>query len=317
MYRLGIDLGGTNIACGVVDDEYNIIGRSNLKTANERNADEIVKDMVEAAKLSVRDAGLELKDIAYCGVGIPGWVNKQTGFVVHTVNVKFSGFPLVSVMEKMTGIKTGIENDANAAAFGEYIAGAGKGTKDFGAITLGTGVGGGVIIDGKIYSGFNSAAAEIGHTVIKYDGETCSCGRRGCFESYASVTALIRQTREAMEKHPDSIMWELSGGKLANVNGRTSFDAMRKGDAYARAVIEQYVEYVAIGVTNTINTFQPEILCIGGGISREGDYLIYPLSKKYDNNGFSGNTEKQTIIKAAVLGNDAGIIGAAFTEDIH
>ena len=292
MYRIGIDLGGTNIACGVVDENFNIVGRSNLKTKRTGSSSEIINDMAEAAQLCVKAAGIKMEDVAFCGVGIPGWVDKVKGFVVHTTNLDLSEIKLVEIMQDKLGIKCGLENDANAAAFGEYVAGAGKGTRDFIAITLGTGVGSGVIINGKIQSGVNSSAGEFGHTVIKFDGEPCPCGRRGCYEQYASVTALIRQTKAAMNDTPDILMWSMCNNDINTVSGRTAFDAMRAGDAVAKQVVDKYIEYIVVGITDIINTFQPEVICIGGGISKEGKYLIEPIQEGVKKYRFSGNCDK-------------------------
>ncbi len=317
MYWLGIDLGGTNIATGVVDENYQIIGRGRMKTRAPRPAEQIVDDMAEAARMAIADAGLRLSDIASMGVGSPGAVNPETGVIATSNNLQFNNVPLCEMLKARLGVDFYLENDASAAAYGEFIAGAGRGTKDFVAITLGTGVGGGIILDGKLFSGFNYAGGELGHMVIDYEGEPCTCGRKGCWEAYASATALIRQTKAAMEADKDSVMWTLAERNLENVNGRTAFDAMRQNDATGRRVVDQYIRYIACGLSNVINIFQPEILCIGGGISKEGETLIAPLRRLIEEERFSKNVEKQTVVKAAELGNDAGIIGAAFLCRLH
>ena len=203
-----------------------------------------------------------------------------------------------------------IENDANAAAYGEFLAGSGKGTNSMVAITLGTGVGGGIIIDGKIYAGSNYAGAELGHTVIVKGGRACTCGRDGCFEAYSSATGLINMTKEEMERCPDSLMWEVSR-QQGKVSGRTAFDAMRQGDTAAKRVVDEYIGYLACGLTNMVNIFQPDVLCIGGGICNEGETLMVPLRKLIETERYSKYCQKQTKLVTAVLGNDAGIIGAA------
>lgn len=312
MYYLGIDLGGTNIAAGVVNENYEIIGRGKMKTNAGRSDDLILDDMAEAARMAVKDAGLELKDIASVGVGSPGSVNPYTGVIATSNNLGFSNLPMGKMLKERLGFNCYLENDASAAAYGEFIAGAGVGTKNFVAITLGTGVGGGIIIDGKLFTGANLAGGELGHTVIVMDGAQCTCGRKGCWEAYASATGLIHLTQASMQSNKNSVMWELAEGKLENVNGRTAFDAMRKNDEAGRAVVELYIRYVACGLINTINTFQPEIICIGGGISKEGDNLLIPIQKIVEAERFSKNLENQTQVKIAKLGNDAGIIGAAF-----
>ena len=318
MMYLGIDVGGTNIAVGVVNENKEIIAKASNKSPVPCTMDEFCDTMALTAKQAMEKAGITLEDIPWVGIGCPGTVNRGTGIIEFTNNLHFSNWPLVEMMkERMGGKDVIIENDANAAAYGEYIAGAGRGTNDFIAITLGTGVGGGVIIDGKIYSGSNYAGAELGHTVIAMGGEMCSCGRQGCWEAYASATALIRQTKQAMIKYPKSVMWELCGGDINRVDGRTAFDAMRKDDAAGKMVVDKYVEYVAVGVSNNINIFQPDVLCIGGGISKEGDNLIKPIKAFLEGENYARNIEKNTEIKVAELGNDAGIIGAAYLCELY
>ena len=317
MYKLGIDLGGTNIVAAVVDNDKKIIAAGKIKTNTPRPAEEIVDDMIKAAETACKNAGITMDNIDSIGVGSPGAIDPVNGVVCYANNLGFYNVPMKKIFEERTGKPFYIENDANAAAYGEYIAGAGKGTNDFIAITLGTGVGGGVIIGGKIFSGSNCAGAELGHTVICIDGEMCTCGRQGCWEAYASATALIRQTRQAMIKYPDSKMWELCDGKLENVSGITAFNAMREGDEAGKRVVDRYIEYVAIGVANNINIFQPDMLCIGGGISKEGDTLINPIREFVKGENYARNIEKKTEIRAAALGNDAGIIGAAFLCELY
>lgn len=318
MYNLGVDLGGTNIAVGVVNDKFEIVGRGKKKTNAPRPATEIADDIAAACHLALEDAGITLDDINSVGIGSPGSIDPKTGIIATSNNLAFANVPMVElVSSRLGGKKTYIENDANAAAYGEFMAGAGKGTKDFVTITLGTGVGCGIIIDGKLFTGANNAGGELGHTVIVFNGESCNCGRKGCWETYASATALIRQTKEQMVKDTDSLMWELVGNDQNKVSGRTAFDAMRKGDRTAKQVIDQYILYLSCGVANVVNTFQPEVLCIGGGISNEGETLIAPVRKIIEFERYSKNVEKQTEIRRAELGNDAGIIGAACLYNLN
>ena len=250
-------------------------------------------------------------------MGSPGSVNPEKGEICYSANLGFANTKLGKMLEDRLGKRVFLENDANAAAYGEMIAGAGKGTKDFIAITLGTGVGGGVIMDGKMLTGSNFAGGELGHIVIVKDGAHCSCGRDGCWEAYASATGLIRETREAMQKDKQSKMWEIAGGSLDNVNGRTAFQGKKAGDETAKRVVKEYCDYVACGLTNIINIFQPDMVCIGGGISKEGEILAAPVREYVERERFSKNVDKQTIIKTAQLGNNAGIIGAAFIGDLY
>lgn len=317
MYRLGIDLGGTNIVAGIVDKNYKIVATAKRKTACPRPTSDIVDDMAVCALEAIKNAGLKKEDIEAAGVGSPGSINPVDGVVIRADNLGFFNAPIVEMLKERTGIDFYIENDANAAAYGEFIAGAGKGTKNFVMITLGTGVGGGVIIDGKIYTGFNYAGAELGHNVICMGGEMCNCGRQGCWEAYASASALIRQTKQAMLKYQDTVMWEICGNDINAVNGITAFDAMRKGDEVGKRVVDKYIEYLATGIANNINIFQPETICIGGGVSKEGDNLIIPVKQIVKGENYARNNEQKADIKAAELGNDAGIIGAAYICDLY
>ena len=309
MYRIGIDLGGTNIAVGVVDDNWQIVGRGKRKTALPRPAEEIVADMIAASRDAVAAAGLTLADIAGVGVGCPGTCNGDTGIVEYSNNLRFDHLPLKQMLEEGLGLPVMVDNDANVAALGEAVAGAAKGVSSCVCVTLGTGVGGGVIINGKIYSGMNFAGAELGHTVIVADGEECTCGRRGCWEAYASATALIRQTARGAEEHPESLMAKMAAE--GRISGRTAFDAMRAGDETGRRVVEQYIRYVGCGLVNMINIFQPEVLCIGGGICNEGETLLAPLRRMIEEERYSKYSARQTRLCVATLGNDAGVIGAA------
>ncbi|MBP3600614.1 MAG: ROK family protein [Clostridia bacterium] len=317
MYKLGIDLGGTNIVAGVVDENFKIIATAKRKTNCPRPAEEIVDDMAAVALEAIAKSGLKKEDIEAAGVGSPGAIDPHNGVVCFANNLGFFNVPMASMLKERTGIDFYLENDANAAAYGEFVAGAGKGTKDFIMITLGTGVGGGIIIDGKLYSGSNYAGAELGHTVISMDGEMCGCGRQGCWEAYASASALIRQTKQAMIKFPNSIMWEMCNNDINAVNGRTAFDAMRQGDEAGKQVVDKYIYYIAVGIANNINIFQPEIICIGGGVSNEGDNLIKPIKKYVEGDNYARNVKNRAKIRTAELGNDAGIIGAAYICNLY
>lgn len=317
MYHLGIDLGGTNIAVGVVDENFKIVGRGKMKTNAPRPADEICDDMATAVKMAVEDAGLTMDDIDTIGIGAPGSINPHTGMIAVSNNLQFEKVPMGPMLKERLGRDVFIENDASAAAYGEFLAGAGRGTEDMVAITLGTGVGGGIIIGGKLFSGSNLAGGELGHTVIVQGGEQCTCGRKGCWEAYASATGLIKLTKASMEANPDSKMWELCDGDINNASGRTAYDGMRANDEAAKEVVKKYEEYVACGITNMVNIFQPEVLCIGGGISKEGDTLLAPIVEKVTVERFTKNVEKQTVVKIAELGNDAGIIGAAYIHKLY
>lgn len=315
MYSIGIDLGGTNIAAGIVDENYKIVKKSSVPTGAERAPEAIVDDMAALINSLVADSGLSWDDIECAGIASPGTINGAKGTVEYANNLPFRAFPICSMLAERTSLKkVYIDNDANAAALGEAVAGAAKGTADSVMITLGTGVGGGIIIDHKVYSGFNYAGAELGHIVIVYDGEPCSCGRKGCWEAYSSATALIRMTKEKMTVVKDSKMWPMCEGSLDKVSGKTAFAAAREGDRAGQEVVDMYISYLACGICNILNIFQPEIISIGGGISNEKSNLIDPLVKlvrEQEYGAKSGVNRPYTQIKIAELRNDAGIIGAA------
>lgn len=313
MYYLGIDLGGTNIVAGVVDKNYKIVAKAECKTAVPRPESEICKSMAAVAAKAVEKAKLTMDDIKSIGIGVPGAVNPKTGKVEYSANLFFHNWEIVKMMRELIDKPTVIENDANAAAYGEFLAGSAKGATNAIAITLGTGVGAGIIIDGKIYSGSNFAGAEMGHMVIVYDGKECACGRKGCWEAYASATGLIALTKEEILKEkPDfSYMLKSINGDMNKVSGLTAFNAMRAGDAAGKTVVDKYIKYLACGVVNAINIFQPDVLCVGGGISKEGETLLAPLRYLVEKYRYTKHNDQQTKIVAATLGNDAGIIGAA------
>ena len=305
---IGIDLGGTNIAAGIVREDGKIVVQSSVPTLSQRPTDEIVKDMVFLSKQLIKDAELELNDIEAVGIGCPGTINFETGEVIYSNNIKMEHYMLAKEFQKYLNLPVKIDNDANCAAMGEYIV-SGNNVPIFMFITLGTGVGSGLILNGKVFRGFNGAASEAGHITLVSGGEPCTCGKRGCWETYASVTALIRQTKVAMEKNPESLMHEIAKAE-GKISGRTSFDAAKQGDKAAQAVVKQYAQYVADGIVSVENVLQPDIISVGGGISREGEYLLQPVCESAAANGFNKFMPKTKIVTAQSF-NDAGIIGAA------
>lgn len=307
-YFAGIDLGGTNIAAAIVDEYGVIYGRAKRKTNAPRPYNEIFDDMALCAREAANASGIEFEKIESVGIGCPGAIDKETGIVEFSNNLDFYNVPIVQYMEKSLGKKVFVENDANAAAWGEFLAGSGKEHDSMIMVTLGTGVGSGIIIDGKLFGGAYGKGAELGHMTLKMDGEKCTCGKRGCFEAYSSATALIRMTKDAMKKNPESDMWRVCGGKLSNANGATAFKAK---DAAAKAVVKEYLSYLTEGIVSIVNMFQPNLVCIGGGISHEGRKILAPVEKGIKKYSFARFGSKQTKVDLAVLGNDAGIIGAA------
>ncbi|MDD3230269.1 MAG: ROK family protein [Oscillospiraceae bacterium] len=311
---LGIDLGGTNIAAGIIDENYNIIARVKNHTKVPCPEAELTEQLANAVIQVLGKAGLSLQDMPWIGVGSPGSIDNKAGVVGFAGNLGLHNYALADQLSKRLNGKTVfVENDANAAAFGEFKAGALQGANDGLAITLGTGIGGGIIINGKIYSGCNGAAGELGHIVIEMGGRPCSCGRHGCWEAYASASGLIKTTQEIMTESPDkdAPIWKLADGNLNNVDGRTAFDAMRAGDPLGQKAVDQFICHLGTGLANCINIFQPDIICIGGGICNEKENLLRPLRAYLKDEVFLVPGGKQPELHVAALGNDAGIIGAA------
>lgn len=312
-YTIGIDMGGTNIVAGLVNENGVLLDTVQKKTCPPRPAEEYARDMADLGRELAEKNSLSWDDILWLGAGVPGTVNIEKGALEYANNIGITYAPLKKMLEEILPVKIYLENDGNAAAWAEYTCGAGKNSKSFLMVTLGTGIGAGMVINGKIYRGVNFASGEIGHMVIKFDGETCSCGRRGCFEHYASASALVRQAQEKMEQDrgKDSVLWKLCDMNKEMLDGKKIFAAVESGDSVAVEVLNRYLEYLECGITNLINIFQPEVLCIGGGISKAEKYIIEPLKEKVKKNVYSRDSEKQTIILPASLYNDAGIIGAA------
>ena len=315
MYRIGVDLGGTNIAVGLVDEKYNIIVKQSTPTLAKRPGVEIVDDIAALCRKVCRAAGVDVSEVEAVGIASPGVANHDDGVVEYANNLPFRKFPIAALLrERFPVTRVSVENDANAAAWGEAVAGAAKGTHNSVMITLGTGVGGGIIIDNKVYSGHNFAGAELGHIVIEYNGRPCSCGRRGCWEAYSSATALVAMTNEKIaecaKQGRATLMTELAAQR-GKVTGRTACDAMRMGDEAAREVYEVYVGYLACGLANIVNIFQPQIISLGGGISNEGQSLIDAVLPLVHKEQYGGGIIDLADIRIAKLGNDAGIIGAA------
>ena len=319
MYILGIDLGGTNIAIGLCNENLEIIDKDSVPTKAERPGEEIVRDMAALCSTLVERNNLTAKDILRVGIAAPGSIDDVNGIVEYSNNIKMENFPIVDIFQKyFPAERVYIANDANAAALAEDLAGAAKGANVSLMLTLGTGVGGGVIMNHKIYAGSaNSGGTELGHTVICAGGRQCSCGRRGCLEAYASATALTKMTKEKMEelslKGIPSKLFEVAE-KEGKVSARTAFDAMRLGDDYAKKIVDDYIFYLAEGVTNMINIFQPDILTIGGGVCNEKDYLMVPLLRHVEREQYTRDNKNKTKVMIAALKNDAGIIGAAGLE---
>lgn len=304
--RIGIDLGGTNIAAALLDEHMNILCRMSVPTRSERPYQEVIQDMGSLVQGLMRMGNISADKIHAVGIGSPGTPEKETGNILFSNNLGWHNVPLLQELEKYVKAPMKVDNDANCAALGEFLAGAAKGCSSAVMITLGTGVGGGIILDGEVYDGVNHAGAEIGHIVICSGGEPCTCGRRGCWEAYASATALIRMGSEAAKENPGSLL-----AAEAKLDGLAIFQAAEKGDRAAQQVVDKYLFYVAEGITNVVNIFQPEAVVIGGGICGQGEKILKPIRKQVAESVFCKQVSVPQIVTAQ-LGNDAGIIGAAF-----
>jgi glucokinase len=306
---IGVDLGGTNIAAGLIGEQNELISLKSRPTRPERGAEAIADDIAAMCGELAGKRGISVRDLGWVGVGSPGSVDPEKRVIHFAGNLGFKDTPLGEMLSSRLSVPVFLGNDGNAAALGELYAGAARGYDSALLVTLGTGIGGGIVLGGRVHTGFNGMAGEIGHMVISEGGRKCSCGRKGCWEAYASATGLIALSREAMEEDKSSLMWELAGS-AERVSGRTSFDAMRRGDLSAKKVVDAFIRYLACGVSNLINILQPAVVCVGGGISREGDALLAPLRRQVSRESFDVGG-RRCERAAAELGNDAGIIGAA------
>lgn len=310
MVYVGIDLGGTNIAVGLVDEAGKILHKDSVPTLLERGYEPIAKDMANLSLKVIKDAGYSVDDVKAIGVGVPGITDPKTGVVVFCTNLRWHNVPLRDIIQSIIDKPVFIDNDATVAGLAESVAGISAGKANSVFLTLGTGVGGGVVINNKIYSGSHGVGSELGHMTVQCEGLPCTCGSVGCWEQYSSATALIRQGRAAAEKNPDCLIATAVGGDLSKIEARTVIDAAREGDAVAVEVYDRYIYYLAIGIVAIINAFDPEIIALGGGVSKAGDFLLEPLRKKVSEYVFYKDLPYASI-EIATLGSDAGIIGAA------
>lgn len=310
--RIGVDIGGMTIKIGIVKDGC-ILGKEVIETdSRNQSAEKIVGNIAAAIKTLLHKNGLEEAGCKAIGIACPGTVDAASGTVLYSNNIEWEQVPIVDLLMQYTTIPAALANDADAAALGEVLYGAAKGRNNAVLLTLGTGVGGGVIMDKKIFSGYGKGGCELGHTVIERKGKPCTCGRRGCLEMYASASALMRSARVAAAENKDSLMNGLCGGNVELLDGKMAFEALMQGDAVAAGVIDEYEENLSIGIANLINIFRPEIFILGGGVSAQGEYLTAALQKKVDKMCFGGDHGDIASIVTSQLGNDAGIIGAAY-----
>ncbi|MFO7635949.1 MAG: ROK family protein [Clostridia bacterium] len=316
MHYIGVDLGGTSIKAGIVDDSARILVDGKIPTRKEEGHERVLEDMAALCRDLMDQAGLQEKDIHSIGVGSPGPSDDKNGILIFATNLDFHNVPIRKKLQEHFNLPVHLENDANCAALAESVSGASRECKDSVLLTLGTGVGGGIVLNRKIYSGFNGAGSELGHMVIVNQGTLCTCGRLGCFEQYASATGLVRQTIEAIQQYPESLMNDLAGGDMSRVSAKTAFIAQRQRDATADRVVRQYIDYLSDGIVNIINILYPEMIVIGGGVSREGENLMRPLREAVLDKAFCHEVDNPRVVKA-LMGNEAGMVGAAMLGKIN
>lgn len=313
---LAIDIGGTNMKYGLVSEDHKLLTYDSIKTQDrQETADQITEKIIKACLKLLQEQAINKSEIKAIGIGVPGTSVNRTGLYIFTGNLPFRNYPLRAKFQEHFSCPIYIGNDANLAALAESRLGAGNGAIHSVVLTLGTGLGAGVVINNRVYSGFNETGCEFGHTVIVVDGEPCTCGRKGCLEAYVSAPGLIRDTKRAIAAHPDSILAK-QAAESDNVSGRTAFDAKRKGCRVARQVVDHYTSYLGHGIANAINSYMPEVVIIGGGISHEGQELIDECKAKALPQAFVHGDVRPPRIVLASLGNSAGTLGAAlFAED--
>jgi len=306
MYRIGIDLGGSKIAVGIVDEEHRLAAGAETPTRAVLGAEQVLDDMALCVMNALSCSGISLSECSGIGIGSPGSCDAAGGIVRNAHNLGWNGVPVCEMLRLRLGLPVFLRNDADCAALGEVTAGAAKGSGSALLLTLGTGIGGGWIVNGEICAGHEDLGGEFGHMCVAMDGEKCSCGQRGCWEAYASATALVRQAESAAAARPDSVL----AGMLP-LDGKKIYAAAAGGDKAALAVTEQYAVYLGVGLTGLINLLYPEVVLIGGGLSGAGEALLTPLRAYVADHFFVGDPARMPELRIAALGNNAGIIGAA------
>ena len=308
-WTIGVDIGGMSIKAGLVDDNGKIIKECREKTAP--NADACIKNLINQINFLLDSNQLTIKDISGIGVGCPGAVSPDTGIVDFLPNLGWVNVPLVKKIQEVFDVPVKIANDASVAALAEATYGVAKEYNNCLMFTLGTGVGGGMVLDKKLYDGGYGRGGELGHIVLDINGEPCTCGRRGCVETFVSATALIKQTKRAMLSDKDSAMWRYCDGNIEKVSGKTAFECAKNGDKTAQKVVDDYVMYLSESIMSFLNVFRPDAFILGGGISLQGKYLTDKVTEYCERFDYGYKSAPKTKILCASLGNDAGIIGAS------
>ncbi len=309
-YIIAIDLGGMSAKGAVFSLDDELLCEARVCTNACDGFDKTVENLAALVEALKNKANVKNDELIGIGVGSPGVVDSNSGVVLRWTNFGWEDAPLATRLSDLTKTGVVVANDANVAALGESTFGATAQYQSSILLTLGTGIGGGMVFDGKLIEGYKCAGAELGHITIREGGLLCSCGRRGCYEKYASATALIQQTRHAMVENLQSKMWGIVEGKIERVDGRTAFIAAREGDETAKRVIEQYVGYLSEGIADFVNILRPEAIVLGGGVANEGEALFEPLRKAVDERSYIAMDIVPLKIVGAKLGNKAGVYGA-------
>lgn len=307
---IGIDLGGTNIGIGIVDDENKLIYKDSIPTKKERGFNGITEDIVTLISTIIKTNDISKDEIKGIGIGVPGIVNPQNGVVVNCVNLKWDNVDIKKAIEDKLNIPVSLGNDATVAGVAELVVGAMKGCKTGVLITLGTGIGGGIIINGEVYDGFHGIGSEVGHMIVGENYYNCNCGRNGCLETFSSSTAIINYARKLIEEGNGSTITDRVNGDLTNIDGKIIFEEAKEGDNIARKVIDRMTNYLAIGIMNIVSVIDPEIFVIGGGLSASGEYLLTMIRDKVSKIPYYNGMDIGQIVLSQI-GNDGGIIGAA------
>ena len=309
MFSIGVDIGGSKIAAGIVNEEMKLVSKKAQPfphTGDPMDSIQVIRSLIDGL---LEEGGLSIKNAACIGLAVPGSIDYDRGTVIDAHNLDYHDFPLREHVGKLyPGCIVHVENDANAAALGEYYCGAFRGCSSGLLITIGTGIGGGLVLDGKLFIGGKRNGFEFGHAVLVFGGELCTCGQRGCIESYCSAAALVREGRKAASLHHESAMYQRAQGELTKINAKLVMDCAREGDPVAVEIYHQYTQYLGATACTAIALFDPEIIAFGGGVSNDGEFLLSPIREYAKQYAFFKNHAK---IVTAELRNDAGIVGAA------
>ncbi len=311
-FKIGVDLGGTNISAAILDEQNNIVLKDKRKTLQDRGAIAVIDDIAGLVLELCEKVSVDIKEIGRVGIGCPGAIDDKNGVVLFAGNLKgFDNLPIAALLKERLSIEVFVSNDANCAALGEFVAGAAIEYDSALLITIGTGIGGGFVEDGIIYTGSGLGGAEFGHITIVSGGEACTCGKKGCFECYCSATALIREAKKAALANTSSTLYKLYKENNEKMNGRIPFNAYKMGDPVAQKLIEDFIFYMGDGIVSIVNIMRPEVVMLSGGISAEGEILTVPLTEYLKKFAFAHDQIEPPCVATAKLGNDAGIVGAA------